>query len=248
MNTHDAAATPDMAASDVDPGAPEDHIDPGSPPLYGRPCAAEYNIVFLARRGVSLVAMVDSVEQGVYHVSPPIDDDTHAWFHWDTQRTWTVDARAETTADNDTWTNAPLQECCVCMNALADRYLYCRCRAPCVCWRCASTLDKCPLCDARAYGRYKSVCSNIASIGARPSEPSMPITIANNKGRRMNLLVCPSWTVRATERILEMKTGIPPKQMRLIFGGRTLADEHTLAEYGVVHGSVVHQVLALRGD
>jgi ubiquitin-like protein Nedd8 len=50
----------------------------------------------------------------------------------------------------------------------------------------------------------------------------------------------------AQERV-EEKAGIDPKQQRLIFGGRQLADDRAANEYNIEGGSVLHLVIALRG-
>jgi ubiquitin-like protein Nedd8 len=46
---------------------------------------------------------------------------------------------------------------------------------------------------------------------------------------------------------VEEKAGIDPKQQRLIFGGRQLADDRAANEYNIEGGSVLHLVIALRG-
>lgn len=51
---------------------------------------------------------------------------------------------------------------------------------------------------------------------------------------------------RIKERV-EEKAGIDPKQQRLIFGGRQLADEMVASDYNIEGGSVLHLVIALRG-
>merc|ERR1712232_1207049 len=58
-----------------------------------------------------------------------------------------------------------------------------------------------------------------------------------------------SWdaTVQHLKAIIHEKEGIPEDQQRLIFGGLQMEDGRELAECGVIHESVVHLVLRLRG-
>ncbi|KAG8916549.1 hypothetical protein FRC01_002996, partial [Tulasnella sp. 417] len=42
-------------------------------------------------------------------------------------------------------------------------------------------------------------------------------------------------------------SGIPPDQQRMIFGGKQLADDWTLADCSIVSGAVLHMVIRLRG-
>eukprot|EP00359_Climacostomum_virens_P000073 CAMPEP_0204896374 /NCGR_PEP_ID=MMETSP1397-20131031/126_1 /ASSEMBLY_ACC=CAM_ASM_000891 /TAXON_ID=49980 /ORGANISM="Climacostomum Climacostomum virens, Strain Stock W-24" /LENGTH=60 /DNA_ID=CAMNT_0052063975 /DNA_START=235 /DNA_END=417 /DNA_ORIENTATION=+ len=56
----------------------------------------------------------------------------------------------------------------------------------------------------------------------------------------------PSTTVLQVKQSLQEKEGISVEQIRLIFGGRQLNDETSLADNGVEAGATVHMVLQLR--
>ena len=43
------------------------------------------------------------------------------------------------------------------------------------------------------------------------------------------------------------RTGIPVDQLRMIFNGREVEDQRTLASYGVEYGALLYRVLKLRG-
>jgi len=53
---------------------------------------------------------------------------------------------------SDGWHAAALPSCCVCLAGKANRFLQCRCTAPCVCTTCATRVRACPVCRERVHG------------------------------------------------------------------------------------------------
>ena len=74
----------------------------------------------------------------------------------------------------------------------------------------------------------------------------MQIFIRTLSGRTLHLDVEPSDTIREVKEKLEDRTGIPVDAQRLIFAGRSLEDERTLADYGISRESTLHMVQRLR--
>ena len=77
----------------------------------------------------------------------------------------------------------------------------------------------------------------------------MKIIVRTLTGRDITLEVEPSDSIMNMKAKFQDQEGIPPYQQRFVFGGRELLEDgHSLSDYKVSRGSVLHFILRLRPD
>merc|ERR1740129_555207 len=98
-----------------------------------------------------------------------------------------------------------------------------------------------------ALASRQNEAQTLESTEDNVAKTPLRIFIKTLTGRKTNFNFELDNTVRQVKEALQEKEGIQVEQIRLIYSGKQMSDECTLADYNVKPGSTVHMVLQLRG-
>lgn len=75
----------------------------------------------------------------------------------------------------------------------------------------------------------------------------MQLTVKELNGSRKRYQFNPTATIRSVKEHLQETNGVAVDQIRLIYGGKQLADDFHLQDYNIQGGDTVHMVLQMKG-
>ena len=93
----------------------------------------------------------------------------------------------------------------------------------------------------------ESITTLLDEMSVDTNSPTMQIFVKTLTGKTITLDVTPDDSVASIKEQIHRKEGIPPEHQRLVFAGKQLSDENTIADYNVQKESTIHLVLRLRG-
>lgn len=75
----------------------------------------------------------------------------------------------------------------------------------------------------------------------------MQLFVKTLTGKTVTVDVEPGDSVETLKHKIQEKEGVPPEEQRIIFGGKQLQGEKTIADFELEEGNTIHLVLRLRG-